>query len=70
MPKRQLLLTALVLGGGAALVAVGLKILTNWFFHGEAGISGDDLGRFVFLGFVIGLMPVGLIWARSRKKDE
>jgi hypothetical protein len=70
MPKRKLLLTLLVLGGGAALVAVGLKVLTNWLFRGEAGISGDDVGRFVVLGLVIGAMPVGLIWARSRKKED
>ncbi|HEX5135699.1 MAG TPA: hypothetical protein VFY93_01915 [Planctomycetota bacterium] len=70
MPKRQLLLTVLILGACASTVAVGLKVLANWFFRGEAGISGDDLGRLLILGFVMGTTPVGLMWARSRKKSE
>jgi len=67
---RKLLLTALVLGACASVVAIVLTVVVHWFFHGEPGISGDAVGRLVVLGFVIGTMPVGLVWMRSRKEKE
>lgn len=60
----------LLLGGGAAAVGIVLTVLANWFFRGEAGLSWDGLFRVVVLGFVIGTMPLGLMWARSRKEKE
>jgi len=66
----KLFLTAVVLGTCASLVAIGLTVVVNWFFRGEAGISGEMIGRHVVLGFVIGVMPVGLMWARSRKERD
>ena len=66
----RLLLTALVLGTLASLVGIGLTVVTNWFFRGEAGLSRDALFRLVVLGFVIGTMPIGLAWARSRKEKS
>jgi len=66
----RLLLTALVMGGLSSLVAIGLTVLSNWFFRGEAGVSGETLGRLVVFGFVVGTMPVGLMWSRSRKGKE
>ncbi len=64
----RLLLTALILGALGSLVGIGLTVVTNWFFRGEAGMSRDTLLRLVVLGFVIGTMPIGLAWARSRKE--
>lgn len=64
---RSTIVAVLVLGASASVVAIGLTVLSNWFFRGQAGISGDQVARLVILGFVIGTMPVGLIWARSRK---
>jgi len=66
----RLLLTALVLGVLASLVGIGLTVVTNWFFRGEAGLSGDTLGRLVVLGFVIGTMPICMVWIRSRKEKS
>lgn len=66
----RLALALLLLGGGAAVVGIVLTVLANWFFRGEAGLSRDSLFRVVVLGFVIGTMPVGLIWARSPKEKE
>jgi len=63
----RLLLIALMLGVLSSLVGIGLTVVSNWFFRGEAGLSSDTLGRLVVLGFVIGTMPIGLAWARSRK---
>jgi len=59
-----------VLGAVTSLVAIGLTTLSNWFFRGEAGMSGDTLVHLVVFGFVIGTMPVGLMWGRSRKEKE
>jgi hypothetical protein len=62
----RLLLFVLIMGTGAAFVGIVLTVLSNWFFRGEAGLSRDAIVRMVVLGFVIGAMPVGLMWARSR----
>ena len=62
----KLLLLVLLFGGCAAAVGIGLTILSNWFFRGEAGISGDQVARLIVLGFVFGCMPLGLAWARPR----
>ncbi len=68
--KRPAILAVLLLGASASVVAIGLTVLSNWFFRGQAGISGDQVARLVILGFVIGTMPLGLLWARSRKRDR
>jgi hypothetical protein len=63
----RLLLTGLVLGAVASFAGIGLTVAWNWFFRGELGMSQGTLVRLVILGFVIGTMPLGLAWARSRK---
>lgn len=62
------MLTTLVLGTGTAVLGLGFTALSNWFFHGEARVSSDVLGRVILLGFVIGSIPVGIAWMRSRKQ--
>lgn len=66
----RLLLLALVLGVLSSLVGIGLTVISNWFFRGEASLSRDTILRLVVLGFVIGAMPVGLAWARSRREPN
>jgi hypothetical protein len=63
----KMLLVALLLGGSSAAAGVVLTILVNWFFRGQAGISSDQFERMLIVGFVFGLMPLGLFWARPRK---
>jgi len=63
----KLLLAVLVLGVFASLVGIALTAIWNWFFRGELGLSRDTVARLVILGFVVGSMPLGLAWARSRK---
>jgi hypothetical protein len=66
----RLVLTVLLFGTCTSLVAIVLTVLSNWFFRGEAGLSEDQVLRMVVLGFVIGTMPLGLVWARSRKEKR
>jgi hypothetical protein len=67
MRKRpRLLLLVLLLGATTSFFAIVFTALWRWFFHGEVALSGDTIGRLVVLGFVIGSMPVGLVWTRSR----
>lgn len=68
--KGRALFVLLVVGACAAIVAIGLTVLSNWLFRGQAGISGDQVARLVILVFVIGMTPLGLMWARSRKRRE
>jgi hypothetical protein len=68
--KGPAFLVVLVLGASASVVAIGLTVLSNWFFRGQAGISGDQVARLVILGFVVGTMPLGLLWLRSRKREK
>ena len=63
----RLLLLALILGTIGSMVGIALTALFNWFFRGEAGLTQEVILRMVVMGFVIGLMPVGLAWAQSRK---
>jgi len=48
-------------------MGIALTAIWNWFFRGELGLSRDTVARLVILGFVVGSMPLGLAWARSRK---
>lgn len=61
------LLVVLLFGTSAVAAGVVLTILVNWFFRGQAGISSDQFERMLIVGFVFGLMPLGLFWARPRK---
>jgi hypothetical protein len=57
----------LLLGGSAVAAGVVLTILVNWFFRGQAGISTEQFHKMLVVGLVFALMPLGLVWARSRK---
>jgi len=63
----RLLVLALVLGTIGSAVGIGLTVLFNWFFRGEPGLTGDAVARIVILSFLVGAMPVSLMWARPRK---
>jgi len=67
MRGARLLLAVLLLGVSASIVGITLTAIWSWFFRGEFGVTGDQVGRLVILGFVVGAMPLGLGWARSRK---
>jgi H+/Cl- antiporter ClcA len=62
----RVVLTLLLVGTIACVVAIGLTVAWNWFFEGEAGITRDTLFRLILLCFVVVAMPLGLMWARSR----
>ncbi len=66
--KPSVLLAVLLLGSAAAVAGIAITVLWNWFFRGEFVLTGDDVARLVILGFVVGTMPLGLMWARSRKE--
>ena len=61
------LLLVLLFAGTAIATGVLLTILVNWFFRGDAGISSEQFERMLVVGFVFGLVPLGLLWVRSRK---
>lgn len=63
----RLLLGVLLLGTLASIAGIALTAIWNWFFRGELGLTRDTVARLVILGFVVGSMPLGLAWARSRK---
>lgn len=65
----RLALILLLVGAIAAVVAAGLTVLTNWFFRGEAGLTSDTVFRSIVIGFVVALMPLGIIWVKMSKDD-